>query len=396
MKEEKRYIELIIKSWAGTLTLAEKREVEKLLEKEEWEELKRELENDRVLMGRFKEYEKYDTTGDFLLFLERVRKNKKTTKKQRSMSRMFACAACFACLIMASWIFIHQELLPVDESIAKVSPMEPIDRNSIRLILDNDSMIALSGEAEAKKLDTLGVSFMTGIQTLDYTRVKRDTLVDSMTYHTLIVPKGCVFNIVLEDSTKVYLNAETVIKYPRFFAGNRREVYIEGEAYFEVSRDEERPFIVKGNNFFVEVLGTSFDVMNYENEHESRVTLLSGKVRMCTEDTVWQLTPGEQLSLSVANEINVRRVNTKNVISWMDRKFNFEGETLEMIMRKICRWYDVEVLFEKPSLRESRFTGTPPNNISLQELLDEFLNYTTDIEFTLHNGVISVKELKHI
>ena len=126
MKEEKRYIELIIKSWAGTLTLAEKREVEKLLEKEEWAELKRELENDRVLMGRFKEYEKYDTTGDFLLFLERVRKNKKTTKKQRSMSRMFACAACFACLIMASWIFIHQELLPVDESIAKVSPMEPI------------------------------------------------------------------------------------------------------------------------------------------------------------------------------------------------------------------------------------------------------------------------------
>lgn len=232
MKEEKRYIELIIKSWAGTLTLAEKREVEKLLEKEEWAELKRELENDRVLMGRFKEYEKYDTAGDFLLFLERVRKNKKTTKKQRSMSRMFACAACFACLIMASWIFIHQELLPVDESIAKVSPMEPIDRNSIRLILDNDSMIALSGEAEAKKLDTLGVSFMTGIQTLDYTRVKRDTLVDSMTYHTLIVPKGCVFNIVLEDSTKVYLNAETVIKYPRFFAGNRREVYIGGGSLF--------------------------------------------------------------------------------------------------------------------------------------------------------------------
>lgn len=282
------------------------------------------------------------------------------------------------------------------ETSQKFRRWEPIDRNSIRLILDNDSMIALSGEAEAKKLDTLGVSFVTGIQTLDYTRVKRDTLVDSMTYHTLIVPKGCVFNIVLEDSTKVYLNAETVIKYPRYFTSNRREVYVEGEAYFEVNKDEEKPFIVKGNNFFVEVLGTSFDVMNYENEHESRITLLSGKVKMCIGDTALQLTPGEQLSLSVANEISIQRVNAKNVISWMERKFNFEGETLEMIMKKICRWYDVEVLFEKPSLRESRFTGTPPNSISLQELLDEFLNHTTDIEFTLHNGVISVKELKHI
>ncbi len=396
MKKEKRYIELILKSWAGTLTLAEKRELEKLLKREEWAKLKGELENDRVLMGRFKEYGKYDTTGDFLLFLERVRTNKKITRKQRSVLQIVTYAACFICLIMASWIFMHQGLLPVHSNIAKVPPMESIDRNSIRLILDNDSMIALSGESETKKLDTLGVAFVTGIQTLDYTRVKRDTLIDSLAYHTLIVPKGCVFNIVLEDSTKVYLNAETVIKYPRYFAGNMREVYVEGEAYFEVNRDEERPFIVKGNNFFVEVLGTSFDIMNYENEHESRVTLLSGRVKMCTGDTVLQLTPGEQLSLSVANEVSIQRVNAKNVISWMDRKFNFEGETLEVIMKKICRWYDVEVLFEKPSLRESRFTGTPPNCISLQELLDEFLNHTTDIEFTLQNGVISVKELKHI
>lgn len=93
--------------------------MEKLLEKEEWAELKRELENDRVLMGRFKEYEKYDTTGDFLLFLERVRRNKKTTKKQRSMSRMFACAACFAVFDHGFVDIIHQELLPVDESICK-------------------------------------------------------------------------------------------------------------------------------------------------------------------------------------------------------------------------------------------------------------------------------------
>lgn len=123
MKEESDYIELLLKSWAGTLTLAEKRELGELLKKEEWAELKSELENDRILMRRFKEYEKYDTTRDFLLFLERVRKNKKTAKKQRSMSRMFAYAACFACLIMASWIFIHHGLLPVDGNIAKVPPM---------------------------------------------------------------------------------------------------------------------------------------------------------------------------------------------------------------------------------------------------------------------------------
>ena len=166
---------------------------------------------------------------------------------------------------------------------------------------------------------------------------------------------------------------------------------MEGEAYFEVTRDEEHPFIVSVKNFDVRVLGTSFNVMSYDDEFASSVTLLSGKVETTSGHDTVRLSPGEQVSITSDNRMTVQKTDINVVVSWMDGKFGFSNERLDVIMRKICRWYDVEVLYAVPGIRERRFTGAPASTMPLKELL-EALSTTTNLQFSLQDGVITIKQ----
>ena len=197
--------------------------------------------------------------------------------------------------------------------------------------------------------------------------------------------------VTLPDGTQVKLNAESSLSYTHDFGRELRQVNLEGEAYFEVTRDEEPPFIVSVKNFDVRVLGTSFNVMSYDDEFASSVTLLSGKVETTSGHDTVRLSPGEQVSITSDNRMTVQKTDINVVVSWMDGKFGFSNERLDVIMRKICRWYDVEVLYAVPGIRERRFTGAPASNMPLKELL-EALSTTTNLQFSLQDGVITIKQ----
>ena len=208
---------------------------------------------------------------------------------------------------------------------------------------------------------------------------------------TITVPAGQRVNLDLPDGSNVWLNAGTTMKYPVSFMKGKREVMLDGEAYFEVTRDEKYPFVVSVKNFDVRVLGTSFNVMSYDDEFASSVTLLSGKVETTSGHDTVRLSPGEQVSITSDNRMTVQKTDINVVVSWMDGKFGFSNERLDVIMRKICRWYDVEVLYAVPGIRERRFTGAPASNMPLKELL-EALSTTTNLQFSLQDGVITIKQ----
>ena len=126
-----------------------------------------------------------------------------------------------------------------------------IDRNSVRLILGDNQMIPLTSKHEVAILNTKGILHSEGLRTLNYTYVKRDSLENVSEYHTLIVPKGERQKVIFSDSSWVVLNAQSTMKYPVVFRGKERKVYVEGEAYFEVTRDEKYPFVVSVKNFDV-------------------------------------------------------------------------------------------------------------------------------------------------
>ena len=385
-------LDLILKSWAGTLTQPEEERLNELLEDPEWARLKQDLEDDRFIMGRFKEYEKYDKIADFSCFLKRIRKHKKRRVLTASVRRTIYVAASLLVFVMAGGVWWSERTVMISPEEGREIVIETtIDRNSVRLILGDNRMIPLTHKNEAIVLGMRGILHSEGLRTLNYKYVKSDSLENVSEYHTLIVPKGERQKVFFSDSSWVILNAQSTMKYPVAFRGKERKVYVEGEAYFEVTRDEEHPFIVSVKNFDVRVLGTSFNVMSYDDEFASSVTLLSGKVETTSGHDTVRLSPGEQVSITSDNRMTVQKTDINVVVSWMDGKFGFSNERLDVIMRKICRWYDVEVLYAVPGIRERRFTGAPANNMPLKELL-EALSTTTNLQFSLQDGVITIKQ----
>lgn len=387
--EELHIIDLVLKYWSGTLAREEKQEFEDLLQNPVWECLKN-LDNDENLIRHFREYNKYNTSQEFALFLQQIKREPQKRGKRHLLPWFLGVAT--ACLLLVFGMNYLMDFSGYENERAVDKPVLNYPKGSpddVRLVLGNDSVIALTNQTDLKQFKLEGVS-MKGIRSLDYSRVVSRTAEDTLNYNTLIVPRGRIFEMILADSSRVVLNSETKLKYPVCFGESIRDVYVEGEAYFEVKRDPQRPFIVSGKNFEVEVLGTSFNVMNYGNEFVSRVTLLSGSINMITEDSCVRLNPGQQAIMRVNSTIEIRDVDVESIVYWLNYRLNFNEEELGVIMRELGRWYGVEVVYEDPSLKKVLYSGTIPYNITLTELL-ELLNYTTDIKFKLNDGIVLIR-----
>ncbi|GEP94295.1 FecR family protein [Chitinophaga cymbidii] len=198
-------------------------------------------------------------------------------------------------------------------------------------------------------------------------------------YNTLSTPKGKIYQLLLPDSSKAWLNAASSIRFPTAFAGTERSVEITGEVYFEVKKDAEMPFRVTVNQrATIDVLGTSFNVNAYDNEDALRTTLVTGSVRIQLLEQGEQgngvvLKPGQQAQvkyLHIEQSITVvQHANIKNVMGWKDGYFNLDDLTLEALMREVERWYDVEVVYEK-GIPARTFFGKVNRDLSLLDFMD--------------------------
>lgn len=192
-------------------------------------------------------------------------------------------------------------------------------------------------------------------------------------YNTLTNPRGSkVIALTLNDGTKVWLNSESSLRYPTSFINKERKVEITGEAYFEVSKDAARKFIVTGNGVTTEVLGTHFNINAYANEPEMKVTLLEGSVQVNAKSegrpSEVVINPGEQAKIGEKIKI-IKGVNIEEVIAWKSGKFQFNKADLQEVMRQIARWYDVEIHYDG-KIEPQQFGGKLQKDLNLPELLD--------------------------
>lgn len=172
--------------------------------------------------------------------------------------------------------------------------------------------------------------------------------------NTIEVPVGGQWQVNLPDGTAVFLNAQSKLTFPTRFTGKSRSVTLSGEGYFEVAHDKNMPFQVKTSEQIVEVLGTHFDVMAYANE-PTKTTLIEGAVNLRIGTDIQPLKPGEQAELSKGN-LNIKNVDIEEVLAWKNGYFKFK-ESLEDIMKKIARWYDVEVVYIGNVDKNMKFGG---------------------------------------
>ena len=211
--------------------------------------------------------------------------------------------------------------------------------------------------------------------------------------NTLRVPCGGEYQLMLADGTRVRVNSESELVFPTCFNSDRREVFLKGEAYFQVAPDSDKPFYVRVNDYIVKVTGTSFNVTSYTDDPCTMTTLVEGKVSVYGNDSTWNcdLTPGHMLKFDKGTaRVTSEECDPIIYTSWIDGEFKFRDMRLEDIMKKLNRWYDFEVAYEEEELKDLRFSGAAEKYNPVEFLL-KMIEEVTKVRFDIEGKRIMVK-----
>ncbi|NRF40885.1 FecR family protein [Pedobacter foliorum] len=261
--------------------------------------------------------------------------------------------------------------------------------NQATLTLANGKTILLSSVVNEKLLKEAGAE----VQKNSKGELVYKQLVPAesseLEYHTLTTSRGEQYQVILPDDSHVWLNSASSIKFPVNFASSKeRRVFITGEAYFEVAKDKIKPFRVVSDSQLVTVYGTHFNINSYKDEAGTRTTLLEGSV-----DVNGTLLKPKQQAINEDGGIKVIPVNVEDVVAWKNGYFRFKAETLESIMRKVSRWYNVDVEFQSESLKSIEFGGIMTKYMNVSMVLKK-LELTGEASFELKGKTIIVKNRK--
>lgn len=213
-------------------------------------------------------------------------------------------------------------------------------------------------------------------------------------FNTIQTPNGGQYQVNLPDGTRVWLNAASSLRYPTKFAGNIRTVELTGEGYFEVAK-VHIPFVVKTSGQEIVVLGTHFNINSYKDEDDVRTTLLEGSVRVIPlsvnkNNHSRLLKPGEQSQLNESG-LKVRTVDTESIVAWKNGDFIFNGEDLKSIMKKVARWYDVEVVYIG-DFDNLKFGGYISRSKNISAVLN-IMESTGKVDFNIKGKLVTVSRL---
>ncbi|WP_086478224.1 MULTISPECIES: FecR family protein [Arenibacter] len=320
---------------------------------------------------------------------------------ERKKKRLRFMAAASAIILLGIGMFYNQS--PTESIIDYVNTSALLEENK------NGKVILITGEGKAVNVEGVD-SKITYSSTGDKVTIEEEQSIyqnalkkNAVVYNTLMVPFGKKSKIELSDGSKIWLNSGSRLVYPAVFKGGNREVYLEGEAIFEVVSDKKRPFLVVSEGQKIEVLGTVFNVSTYKNDKEVKTTLKSGSVdieylsqNLKKPKNRLKITPGTQATYNKADKrIVSETVNVDHYFSWRNNELVFKNDALQFIIRKLTRHYNVDIEINAPELAEETFSG----NLDLKEDVEKVLRIiarTTDMEYTKiseNQYVINKKEL---
>ena len=262
------------------------------------------------------------------------------------------------------------------------------DGNYASITLAGGEKIDINGSSRGTLASQGKVQVIKSADGLIIYKVATGRVRGKMQFNTLANPKGSkVIGMVLEDGTKVWLNAGSSLTYPVAFIGKERKVSITGEAYFEVAKKKSMPFRIMKGEMMVEVLGTHFNVNAYGDEPHMKVTLLEGAVKVSSGNVSGILKPGQQAKLK-DNDINVQSdINIDQVMAWKNGYFSFEKAGITEVMRQIARWYNIEVAYDG-EIPNERFGGELRRNSKLSSVLKVLEK--SGVKFRIENNKVTV------
>ncbi|MDQ0106571.1 ferric-dicitrate binding protein FerR (iron transport regulator) [Chitinophaga terrae (ex Kim and Jung 2007)] len=207
-------------------------------------------------------------------------------------------------------------------------------------------------------------------------------------YNTLTTPKGGKYRLTLPDGSKVWINAASSIRFPTAFEGKSREVTLTGEAYFEIAPNATQAFHVKVKDMDVQVLGTHFNVMAYDDEASINTTLLEGAVKVSRGSQSHILKPGQQSVSDNQGRLSINAADIEEVMAWKNDQFIFKACDFATVMRQIARWYDVSVIY-KGKVPEGKYSGIIGRNNNISQVLN--ILRASGVSFEISNNTIIVE-----
>ncbi|MEH6306303.1 FecR domain-containing protein [Olivibacter sp. CPCC 100613] len=394
MQNLDRIVALLKGYLSGNLTIKESTEVQQLLENHpDLIELANELKDVNHFDTALQEYEALynEVNGkreqllltNILLQINNKRKQNQVRHLRRTIIRYSIVAVVFMVLVTGVFFLQNHDFLTLPkENDQLLSENFTPGYNKATLTSSNGHSLELS--------DThIGIVVNQNIVYNDGTELAIGQHAIEHAQFTLSTPKGGQYQVTLADGTKVWLNAATILRYPQKFMNNQRTVELEGEAYFEVAKNERVPFIVRTKNESVRVLGTHFNISTYRDEATSTVSLLEGSVTVSLPNKIAQiLKPGQQ-SIVRADRIDIQPVNTNEAIAWKNGEFMFNSESLVSAMNKIARWYDIEIIVE-PQLKDIAIWGTISRNEKFDKVLELIKLVDSRIKFKVEGRRVSL------
>jgi len=386
---------LIVRSLFNDLTNEESNEFDKWLEEDP---------SNQILLDNIKKQKNWEEREENIKLLNKdliwedvfkqiSSKKQTSTLLYRKVMRYAAAILIPMALAYGGWSLYTDISSDLSKSISHIKPGEA----KASLIISNGQIMELGAKDTIFNTKDKNVEIEINSGKIKY---KKDLLSDvRKENHTIRIPKGGEYFLTLSDGTKIWLNSNTEIKFPSVFNENERRVYLKGEALFEVAKDSEHPFIVHANGLNVKVLGTKFNVSAYPDDDFIHATLVEGKVFVNEQISGSQqsviLEPSQQAFISINNpqEIVVQTVDTDVYTSWTMGKFVFKNESLDVILKKLSRWYNVEIFYDDNNAKYSKYSGILPRFKNCETFL-QLIEKTNNVKFEYTETSILVKSVK--
>lgn len=314
-------------------------------------------------------------------------------KRRQIRIRTWYAAAAVILLILSSGLYFNNlkkktTVIAKTESPRFKNDVLPGDNRAI-LTLDDGSQINLDDAQNGVLASEDNTDIRkTGSGQLEYSASGK--LIETVKYNTLSTPMGGQYQLSLPDGSRVWLNSGSSIRFPTAFIGKERVVELKGEAYFDITKNKKMPFIVRTNNSMdIKVLGTQFNVMAYDDEKSINTTLVEGSVQILKESGTAFLEPGQAAILNKGTgKIKVSEADIDEAVAWKNGYFMFSNENIESIMRKVSRWYNIDVDYQG-NLSNKDFVGTISRDKNISELL-KMLELTGAIHFKVDGRRVTV------
>lgn len=371
--------QLIYKSILGKLSVAEKQQLEAWINaSEKNKEIYESYQNEEKLRQDIAYFSDVDMSSSWARMKIKIRAEQQPIPQPKlaQFSWWFKMGSAAAALIIMGLIGFRMLRDPIDTGIVKDTTglyhNDVLPGGSVRatLTLSDGKQIALTDEK----------GFSSG-----YDRILSDSR-QPVGYQTLTVPKGSTFKIELADGSKVMMNSESELQFPVSFKGEKREVKLVGEAYFEVTKNKEQPFVIDVGTSQIEVLGTSFNVN--ATDRDTKTTLVEGSVKLSADKGMSTiLVPGE-LGQIKEQIITKERVDLRKVLAWKNNEFYFHDDRFVDVLHQLALWYELDVVMDK-GMGQMLISGSIDKNVKLSETL-QMLKYVTNASFKIEGRKLTV------